>query len=362
MTRLIVLIAIFLQCCNAQLVGPTVTPTSTDSNNGLGSAATLTPDLTDNSLSSLLDTTPTPSTQQTIIIISGCGNTCSRTSSGSQVPTASETTQVNDTDLSADNHKKNVIIIACSVVAEERGSERVALITIKHRQLSLDLIKMQKEMHRTSNDDNDQNNDKISPPVVLYTDVMKQSEQRNGKASARLSKYNVLAQMFTQMKESYSLGAMVLAQDSVNRDDDRIQIQQNNHFSVPEKGSLYQQHNLEKNSVNNSDQSSQLNSYQMNHLYPINQDRLTANSASTPLPETGRDSTTTVGTLHAPLFKNNGLYPPRAHTKPKTTSPVLNKRSSDSSGIANSDDLDHNKSMNTRIVENTGSSRSYNFF
>jgi hypothetical protein len=165
--------------------------------------------------------------------------------------------------------------------------------------------------------------------------------------------------MFTQMKESYSLGAMVLAQDSVNRDDDRTQ--QNNRSSLSEKSysndPLYQTQNLEKNSVRNLDQSSQLNSYQMNHFYPINQDRPTTSLASTPLPESGRESTTTVGTLHAPLLKNNGLYPPRAHTKPKTRSPTQNKRSDDSSEIANSD----NKSTNTKTVEKTGSPRPYNF-
>lgn len=264
-------------------------------------------------------------------------------------------------------------------VIEERDNEKVALITIKNNLLLLDLVTRQKvserlyfvipqgrkiktcliffleddniktynitaqEMYSTNNDNHEQNEEKITPPVVLYTDVIKQSQQHNGKPSARLSKYNFLAQMFTQMKESYSLGAMVLAQDSVN---DRTQ--QN---SPSEKSNDPLAQNLEKNSVR--DQSSQLNPYQMNHFYPINQDRSTT---STPLPESGRESTTTVGTLHAPLLKNNGLYPPRAHTKPKTRSPTQNKRSDDASEIASND-----KSTNAKTVEKTESSRPYNF-
>lgn len=179
----------------------------------------------------------------------------------------------------------------------------------------------------------------VTPPVILYTDVhnneqntipgqeqpLKRATSQASKG-ARLSKYNFLSQAFSQMRTSY--GGQALQQNHASEEEPKAYFQ--NQPAAPEPsfdkknsgavvnrsyhdsmvlspyefaGNQYSDHN-----------NNQKNKYQMYSMYNSSADSGGIRSGSSALTQQqqqrststffdpNRESTMTVGTLHAPLF------------------------------------------------------------
>lgn len=154
-----------------------------------------------------------------------------------------------------------------------------------------------KQYNVSSKNTNDNQDNKMVPPVILYTD------HQNG---ARLSKYNFLSQAFSQMRNSYAVHA---------------------------------------NSSTNELKMSPVSSASQPHPMYHEEERIT-NSPLPPLPPPSarysptRESTVTVGTLHAPLFQRNRT--PQQYTSQLNVSPTMRSPvSSDVSEYPMSPSSDH---------------------
>ncbi|KAI8889352.1 hypothetical protein K501DRAFT_282285 [Backusella circina FSU 941] len=169
-------------------------------------------------------------------------------------------------------------------------------------------------MDKKELNDNDEKEEETlpTPPVILYSDILKNNEQQQEKKEeivdftsrtsvvsngTRLSKYNFLAQAFSQMRESYVGGGGGTTQKLHDLDgDDEPRLPKPLHT---------------KNSSHRTFHDSMvLTQYDF-------EDAKNPPSIPSTIPSTPdiRESTITVATLHAPLFKNHQHHPmPRSNT------------------------------------------------
>jgi hypothetical protein len=178
----------------------------------------------------------------------------------------------------------------------------------------------------------------MTPPVILYTDAHNNQQQREEKylveeenetivrprirtvsqasKEVRLSKYNFLSQAFSQMRNSYG-GDVAMSQQSnytthTNSNDNSFKDQPISMIAAPQptKADRSYRDSMVLPHHNNKDISTSTanNNYSM---YTTTDSNLDVNRTSPPAParsttsffhDPTRESTITVGTLHAPLF------------------------------------------------------------
>lgn len=153
---------------------------------------------------------------------------------------------------------------------------------------------------------NDQEKSSLpTPPVILYSDILKNNEEQKKKDSidftsrtsvvsngTRLSKYNFLAQAFSQMRESYA--GVPKSHNDMDEE------------AMPKPTPLHT-----KDSHRTFHDSMVLTKYDFEDAKrPLSIPETIVSAKSGTITTDIRESTMTVGTLHAPLFKNNGLHHP----------------------------------------------------
>jgi hypothetical protein len=203
----------------------------------------------------------------------------------------------------------------------------------------------------------------LEPPVILYSDTYNNNgeddimmKERGSKAGARLSKYNFLSQAFSQMRTSYGGGGVLSQQFDPQQAEELQQRLAYPPLSPPppttqpaapellhskttgdrsyHDSMVLSPYELSNNTTNNATARTekqeqqkprqQQAKYQMYSMY-----NNSTSDALSPIPppsatastffDANRESTMTVGTLHAPLFLS------QHQQNPTPTSPPVNK-------------------------------------